>query len=77
MAFPEMPILPAPNFDLVIISNRKDFTTIAKTTNICLGDHFEKFINTQLSEGRYGSATEIVREGLRLDFDDSSHVHEK
>jgi antitoxin ParD1/3/4 len=39
---------------------------MARTTSISLGDHFNGFIATQLEEGRYGSATEVVRAGLRL-----------
>ncbi|BEV10052.1 type II toxin-antitoxin system ParD family antitoxin [Asticcacaulis sp. DW145] len=39
---------------------------MARTTSISLGDHFTGFIATQLEEGRYGSATEVVRAGLRL-----------
>lgn len=39
---------------------------MAKNTSITLGDHFEQFIKQQIGNGRYGSASEIVREGLRL-----------
>lgn len=31
-----------------------------------LGDHFTDFVDRQLSRGRYGSASEVVRAGLRL-----------
>ena len=31
-----------------------------------LGGHFEAFVRRQLSSGRFASASEVVREGLRL-----------
>ena len=39
---------------------------MAKNTSVTLGDHFDQFINQQLNTGRYGSASEIVRAGLRV-----------
>ena len=39
---------------------------MAKNTSVSLGDHFDQFIASQLSTGRYGSATEVVRAALRL-----------
>ena len=39
---------------------------MAKNTSFSLGPHFDKFIEKQLKSGRYSSASEVVRESLRL-----------
>lgn len=39
---------------------------MAKNTSISLGSHFDEFIAQQLQSGRYGSASEVVRTGLRM-----------
>lgn len=39
---------------------------MGKNTSISLGDHFENFVETTVSSGRYNNASEVVRAGLRL-----------
>ena len=39
---------------------------MARNTSISLGDHFAQFIDSQVEGGRYGSASDVVRAGLRL-----------
>ena len=39
---------------------------MSKNTSLILGDHFTDFIASQLQDGRYGSASEVVRQALRL-----------
>lgn len=34
--------------------------------NVSLGERWEKFVERAVKQGRYGSASEVVREGLRL-----------
>jgi antitoxin ParD1/3/4 len=35
-------------------------------SSYAIGDHFEAFIRDQIQQGRYASASEVVREGLRI-----------
>jgi len=37
-----------------------------KNTSFSLGDHFSAFIETQVTQGRYSSASDVLRAGLRL-----------
>jgi antitoxin ParD1/3/4 len=37
-----------------------------RNTSVSLSEHFVDFANEQVSSGRYGSISEVVRAGLRL-----------
>jgi antitoxin ParD1/3/4 len=39
---------------------------VPKNTSFSLGDHFTRFIEAQVGRGRYGSASDVIRAGLRL-----------
>ncbi len=36
------------------------------TRNINLTEHFDRFVEAEVGSGRFGNASEVVREGLRL-----------
>jgi antitoxin ParD1/3/4 len=39
---------------------------MSRNTSVALGQHFVDFIDAQVRGGRYGTASDVVRAGLRL-----------
>jgi antitoxin ParD1/3/4 len=39
---------------------------MSKNTSVSLGEHFSSFVEAQVGQGRYSSASDVVRAGLRL-----------
>jgi antitoxin ParD1/3/4 len=39
---------------------------MSKNTSFSLGEHFSGFVEAQVAEGRYSSASDVVRAALRL-----------
>lgn len=39
---------------------------MSKNTSVSLSDHFADFVDAQVESGRFSSASEVVRAGLRL-----------
>ncbi len=43
--------------------------------NVSLGPRWEGFVENAVKDGRYGSASEVVREGLRLVEEREARLH--
>ena len=57
---PKLAIIP-------IIGNfEKNLIVMNRNTSISLGTHFDNFIQSRISKGRFKNASEVVRAGLRL-----------
>ena len=39
---------------------------MGRNTSVSLGNYFESFVDTTVSEGRFKNASEVIRAGLRL-----------
>ena len=39
---------------------------MGKNTSVSLGDHFADFVEDRVRAGRYNTASDVVRDGLRL-----------
>ena len=48
------------------VPNFGNFGAMKKNTSISLGQHFDQFIKNEIESGKYKSASEVVREGLRM-----------
>ncbi len=39
---------------------------MGRNTSVSLGNYFESFVDSRISEGRFKNASEVIRAGLRL-----------
>ena len=47
---------------------------MGRNTSVSLGDYFEHFVESRISEGRYKNASEVIRAGLRLLEEDENKI---
>ena len=45
-----------------------------KNTSISLGNYFDKFVQSSITEGRFKNVSEVIRAGLRLLEEEGSKV---
>ncbi len=48
---------------------------MVRNTSVSLGDHFEDFVESSISAGRYKNASEVIRAGLRLLEEEENKIH--
>jgi antitoxin ParD1/3/4 len=53
-----------PYYQKLVILDKAEI--MGRNTSISLGDHFEKFVDSKVAEGRFKNASEVIRAGLRL-----------
>ena len=47
---------------------------MSKNTSITLGNHFDSFVKSRISAGRYKNTSEVIRAGLRLLEEEESKI---
>lgn len=47
---------------------------MSRNTSVSLGDHFVEFIDAQIANGRFSSASDVVRAALRLLEEDEARL---
>jgi len=47
---------------------------MGRNTSVILGEHFDDFIKSEIDSGRFKSASEIIRTGLRLLEDEKQKI---
>ena len=47
---------------------------MSKNTSISLGNYFDQFVQSRISEGRYKNVSEVIRAALRLLEEEESKV---
>ncbi len=47
---------------------------MGKNTSISLGNHFESFVESSISKGRFNNVSEVIRAGLRLLEEEESRL---
>jgi antitoxin ParD1/3/4 len=48
-----------------LIVSRPGHREVVMPSSYVIGEHFEQFIKGQIQQGRYASASEVIRDGLR------------
>jgi antitoxin ParD1/3/4 len=48
---------------------------MSKNTSVTLGEHFEQIIKKSIESGRYFSASEVIRAGLRLVYEREQKIN--
>ncbi len=48
---------------------------MARNTSVSLGEHFTEFIDSAVESGRYATASDVIRAGLRL-LEEGVNQHE-
>jgi len=54
------------NYQFLVYADWEGDNSMPRNTSVSLGDHFASFIDMQVEGGRYGTASDVIRAGLRL-----------